>query len=208
MSDANELSRLVRAVVEQVVHELRAQDISAADQPPAVVPSPSPAPLPASAPASQLISALPRRVAVGADHGGYPLKEALKLWLLELGYAVEDCGTFNTDPVDYPDFAAAVARRVGTGVCWRGIVIDGAGIGSCMAANKVAGVRASLCYDLSTARNAREHNDANVLTLGAGLVGATLAKDIVRVWLATECTEERHKQRVAKIMALEQRYPH
>lgn len=204
MSDANELSRLVRAVVEQVVNELRSQTTAAAEQSPAIVSPPSPA----STPASQLISTPPRRVAIGADHGGYPLKEALKLVLLELGYAVEDCGTFNTDPVDYPDFAAAVARRVGTGVCWRGIMIDGAGIGSCMAANKVAGVRASLCYDLSTARNAREHNDANVLTLGAGLLGTALAKDIVRVWLATECTEERHKQRVAKIMALEQRYPH
>lgn len=204
MSDANELSRLVRTVVEQVVNELRSQTTAVPDQPPAVVSPPSPA----STPASQLISTPPRRVAIGADHGGYPLKEALKLVLLELGYAVEDCGTFNTDPVDYPDFAAAVARRVGTGVCWRGIMIDGAGIGSCMAANKVAGVRASLCYDLSTARNAREHNDANVLTLGAGLLGTALAKDIVRVWLATECNEERHKQRVAKIMALEQRYPH
>lgn len=202
MSDANELSRMVRAVVEQVLRELHANEL-AATPPPASVPAPAPASAP---PASQLISAPARRVAIGADHGGYPMKEALKLFLLELGYAVEDCGTFSTDAVDYPDFAAAVARRVGTGVCWRGIMIDGAGIGSCMAANKVAGVRASLCYDLSTARNAREHNDANVLTLGAGLIGLALAKEIVRVWLATDCTEERHKQRVAKIMALEQRY--
>lgn len=202
MSDANELSRLVRAVVEQVLRELHADDPPAALPPLAAPPTPAPAP-----PPSQLISAPARRVAIGADHGGYPMKEALKPFLLELGYAVEDCGAFSADPVDYPDFAAAVARRVGTGVCWRGIMIDGAGIGSCMAANKVAGVRASLCYDLSTARNAREHNDANVLTLGSGLIGAALAKDIVRVWLATECTEARHKQRVAKIMALEQRYP-
>jgi ribose 5-phosphate isomerase B len=199
MSDVDELSRTVRAVVEQVLRELRASSAPPAAQPAAPGPQPPPQP------DSRLIAAQPRRVAIGSDHGGYAMKEALKPFLVELGYAVEDCGTFSEAAVDYPDIAAAVARRVAAGACWRGIVIDGAGIGSCMAANKVAGVRASLCYDLSTARNAREHNDANVLTLGAGLLGLGLAKEIARVWLATECTEDRHKRRVAKIMALEQR---
>jgi RpiB/LacA/LacB family sugar-phosphate isomerase len=199
MSDADELSRIVRTVVDQVLRELR---VGAA--PPQVH-----APLPASAfsilqPVSQL-SAVARRIAIGADHSGYELKEALKPFILELGYVVEDCGTFGTTAVDYPDFAAAVARRVTSGTCWRGVAIDSAGIGSCMAANKIQGARASLCYDLLTARNAREHNDANVLTLGAGLLGVTMAKEITRVWLTTECTEDRHKRRVDKLMALEQR---
>lgn len=203
MSTMDDLSRTVRAVVEQVVAELRSG--AGEEAAPSLAAEPALAAVVAPVP-SQLIAAQPRRVAIGADHGGFAMKEALKGLLLELGYAVEDCGTFSSDPVDYPDFAAAVARRVATGICWRGIMIDGAGIGSCMAANKVAGVRASMCYDLSTARNAREHNDANVLTLGAGLIGVALAKDIARVWLATECSEVRHQQRVAKIMALEQRY--
>src|SRR5262245_15275956 len=122
MSDANELSRLVRAVVEQVLRELQPGDMPTAQ--PSAAATPDRAPLPAPLPASQLISAPPRRVAIGADHGGYAMKEALKPFLLELGYSVEDCGTFSSDAVDYPDFAAAVARRVGAGVCWRGIMID------------------------------------------------------------------------------------
>ena len=147
-----------------------------------------------------------RTVALGADHGGFPLKQDLAGYLQELGYTCDDCGTFTTDPVDYPDIAYAVARLVSDGGAWRGIVIDGAGIGSAIVANKVPGVRAALCYDLSTARNAREHNDANVLTLGARLIGAGLARDIVKTFLETECTEERHKKRVAKIMDVERRY--
>ncbi len=147
-----------------------------------------------------------RTVAIGADHGGYTMKEDLKKLLVELGYAVDDVGTHSPEAVDYPDFAQAVAERVAQGRAWRGIMVDGAGIGSCMAANKVPGVRAALCYDLSTARNAREHNDANVLTLGGQLIGPALARDIVRTFLATNCTEERHRRRVDKIMAIEQRY--
>jgi len=147
-----------------------------------------------------------RTVAIGADHGGYAMKEDLKKLLAELGYTVDDVGTHSTEAVDYPDPAQAVAERVAQGRAGRGIVVDGAGIGSCMAANKVPGVRAALCYDLSTARNAREHNDANVLTLGGQLIGPALAREIVRVFLTTDCTEERHRRRVAKIMAIEQRY--
>ncbi len=152
------------------------------------------------------LAASPKVIALGADHGGLAMKQDLAAYLAELGYAVNDCGTFTPDPVDYPDIAYAVAKLVSDGGAWRGIVIDGAGIGSAMAANKVPGVRAALCYDLSTARNAREHNDANVLTLGARLIGAGLARDIVKLFLETECTEERHKRRVAKIMEVERRY--
>ncbi len=143
-----------------------------------------------------------RRVAIGADHGGYELKEMLKT-MLAADYEVIDCGTHSKDPVDYPDIAVAVARRVASGEVWRGILIDGAGIGSCMAANKIAGVRAAMCYDQATAVNSREHNNANVLTLGAGLIGPNLAQQIVRVWLGTEFGGGRHAARVAKIDALD-----
>lgn len=147
-----------------------------------------------------------KTVALGADHGGFAMKQDLAGYLRELGYRLNDCGTFSTDPVDYPDVAYAVAKLVSDGAVWRGIVVDGAGIGSAMVANKVPGVRAALCYDLSTARNAREHNDANVLALGARLIGIGLARDITKLFLETECTEERHKKRVAKIMDVEKRY--
>jgi ribose 5-phosphate isomerase B len=145
-------------------------------------------------------------IAVGADHGGYGLKKAIIEHLRGQGLSVHDCGCTSTDAVDYPDFAHAVANLVGTGVCRWGIIVDGAGIGSCMAANKVPGVRAALCYDLSSARNSREHNHANVLTLGAGLIGAGLARQIVDEWLATPWGSDRHARRVAKITDIEQRY--
>ena len=145
-------------------------------------------------------------MALGADHGGFALKETLKAYLTELGYSVVDCGTHSTDPVDYPDLAYAVARLVSSGQAWRGILVDGAGIGSAMAANKVPGIRAALCYDHSSAVNSREHNDANVLTLGAGLIGANLAKHIVQTWLATAFGGGRHQKRVDKIVEIEQRF--
>lgn len=147
-----------------------------------------------------------RPIAIGADHGGVSLKDALKPFLEELGYTPIDCGTHSTQPVDYPDLALAVAELVSSGRAWRGILIDGAGIGSCMAANKVPGVRAALCYDQATAVNSREHNDANVLTLGAGLIGAMLAKQIVKTWLETEFAGGRHARRVDKIVAIERRF--
>ena len=145
-------------------------------------------------------------IAIGADHGGFPLKERIGFKLREAGWEVFDCGTDSHDSVDYPDFALAVARKVASGECRWGIMIDGAGIGSAMVANKVPGVRASLCYDLSSARNAREHNHANVLTLGAGLIGDALAWQIVTEWLATEWAGGRHARRVAKIDALDRQY--
>jgi ribose 5-phosphate isomerase B len=148
----------------------------------------------------------PKTVAIGADHGGFALKEQLKSVIMELGYRVADCGTHSAEAVDYPDYAYAVARLVADGRAWRGVMIDGAGIGSCMAANKVPGVRAAMCYDQATAVNSREHNDANVLTLGAGLIGPHLARQIVQVWLSTEFGGGRHAKRVDKIEAIGKRY--
>lgn len=147
-----------------------------------------------------------KTVALGSDHGGFELKQLIRTYLGELGYAPLDCGTFSTEAVDYPDFALAVAELVASGRAWRGIVIDGAGIGSCMAANKVPHIRAALCYDQATAVNSREHNDANVLTLGAGLIGPALAKQIVKTWLDTPFGGGRHARRVDKINAIEQRF--
>ena len=148
----------------------------------------------------------PETIAVGADHGGFPLKERIAFRLKETGHDVHDCGTNSADAVDYPDYAHEVARLVADGTCRWGIIVDGAGIGSAMAANKVPGVRAALCYDLSSARNSREHNHANVLTLGAGLIGPNLALQIVDEWLATSWGEGRHANRVAKITAIEHHY--
>jgi ribose 5-phosphate isomerase B len=146
------------------------------------------------------------KIAIGADHGGYPLKERIGFRLKEAGYEVLDCGTDSHEAVDYPDFAHAVAREVASGACRYGIIVDGAGIGSAMVANKVPGVRAALCYDLSSARNSREHNHANVLTLGAGLIGDALAWQIVEEWLSVEWGGDRHARRVAKIDAIERQY--
>ncbi len=142
-------------------------------------------------------------IAIGGDHGGFALKEKLAFRLREQGFAVEDCGTDSTEAVDYPDIAAVVAGRVASHASQVGIIIDGAGIGSAMAANKIRGVRAALCYDVSTARNAREHNHANVLTLGAGLIGDALAWQITQEFLATSYGDGRHARRVGKIDDLE-----
>lgn len=165
----------------------------------------TPAPA-ASPPAAASPSALTRVVALGADHGGLALKEDLKAALTGLGYQIIDCGTHTSAAVDYPDVAYAVAQLVASGRAWRGIMVDGAGIGSCMAANKVPGVRAAMCYDHATAVNSREHNDANLLTLGGALIGAILARQIVQVWLETEFGGGRHARRVDKIMAIERRF--
>jgi len=145
-------------------------------------------------------------VAIGADHGGFELKELLKADLAALGYDALDVGTNSKEAVDYPDFAHEVAKLVSAGVAWRGIMIDGAGIGSCIVANKVPGVRAGMAYDYSSALNSREHNDTNVLTLGAGLIGVNLAKQIVTVWLATPFGGGRHGVRVNKMNAVEKQY--
>ena len=145
-------------------------------------------------------------VAIAGDHGGWRLKDAIGAWLEEHGYVVHDRGTDSDDAVDYPDLALAVARMVADGSACCGIVVDGAGIGSAMTANKVPGVRAANCHDISSARNSREHNYANVLTLGSGFLGTALALQIVETWLATEWGAERHGRRVDKITAIEQTY--
>ncbi len=191
MPKEDEIRELVRRVVDEVVDTPASEPTTPASEP--------------VAPAVP-VSGTHGSVALGADHGGYALKEKLVAYVRELGYQVEDCGTWSTESVDYPDFAHAVARRVASGACDWGIVVDGAGIGSSMAANKVPGVRASLCYDLSTARNARAHNHANVLTLGSGLTGENLARQIVREWLTAPGGPERHARRVAKMSAIEEEY--
>lgn len=145
----------------------------------------------------------PRAVALGADHGGYELKEDLKRYLEAKGYAVTDCGTGSRESCDYPDFAVRVAEHVRDARCEAGIVIDGAGIGSSMAANKIAGVRCAVCHDVATVLNSREHNDANVLALGAGVLPVALARRMVSLWLATAHGGGRHLRRVRKISELD-----
>lgn len=145
---------------------------------------------------------VPRRIAIGADHGGFEMKEELKKVLDNLGCRYQDFGTNSTSAVDYPDFAQAVALAVSRKTCDLGIMIDGAGIGSCMVANKIPGVRAAMCYDEASARNSREHNGANLLTLGGKTISNDRMREIVKVWLSTDLTEERHRRRVAKIDAL------
>ncbi|HEX8494372.1 MAG TPA: ribose 5-phosphate isomerase B [Pyrinomonadaceae bacterium] len=161
----------------------------------------------------ELIRRVPRRgsretkmIAVGADHGGYKMKEELKTFLAEQGHRVHDYGTNSTDAVDYPDFAHAVARAVAEHNADVGIIIDGAGVGSAMTANKVPGVRAAACYSVAVAKNSREHNDANVLTLGSSTINTAEMREIVKAWLSTEISEERHRKRVAKIEAIERQY--
>jgi ribose 5-phosphate isomerase B len=147
-----------------------------------------------------------RVVALGADHGGFDLKEQLKEFLRAWGFTPLDLGTSSREAVDYPDFAEAVANAVVGGDAWRGVVIDSAGIGSSIAANKVPGARAALCYDRATARNSREHNDANILSLGARLISAEAAREILAVWLETLFAGGRHQRRVDKIRAIEERH--
>jgi ribose 5-phosphate isomerase B len=156
--------------------------------------------------ASRQYSGNAKLIAVGADHGGFPMKEILKAFLAELGHRVHDYGTNSEDPVDYPDFAHAVARSVAEGSSDLGIIIDGAGVGSAMTANKVPGVRAAACYSVAVARNSREHNGANVLTLGSKTISNQEMREIVEAWLATDLTEDRHRKRVAKIDAIQRQY--
>ncbi len=188
----------IHQMVQRVLRQLLGQSQPAV---PPVPPVPPPAPAGAS-PQTQV----KKVVAIGSDHGGFDLKEILKPFLNEMGFDVRDVGAYNKGTVDYPDFAHEVARLVSVGRAWRGIMIDGAGIGSCIVANKVPGVRAGMAYDYSSALNSREHNDTNVLTLGAGLIGVNLAKQIVKTWLTTEFGGGRHAGRVEKIMAVEKQY--
>jgi len=145
-------------------------------------------------------------VALGADHGGFRLKEVLKTILEGMGFEVRDVGVYDEKPADYPDLALKVAELVAAGTATRGVAIDGAGIGSSMAANKVPGIRAALCYDKASARNSREHNDSNVLTLGARLLTESQAEEVLRTWMATPFAGGRHQARVDKITAIERRF--
>ncbi len=188
----------IKAIVQRVVAQL--MGLSKPESAHQAQPQPA-SPAPQAEPA-----AAARKVVMGADHGGYELKELLKTDVAALGYEVVDVGTHSKEPVDYPDLAHEVARAVSSGGAWRGIMIDGAGIGSCIVANKVPGVRAGLAYDYASAVNGREHNDTNVLTLGAGLIGVNLAKQIVTVWLATPFGGGRHERRVNKIIIIEKLY--
>ena len=146
-------------------------------------------------------------VALGADHAGWELKEALKAWLMDAGYQVLDFGTHGPDSVDYPDYALQVAEAVTVGKVERGVLVCGTGIGMTIAANKFPGIRAALCGDVFTARMSREHNDANVLVLGGRLMGADMAADILQAWLETEFAGGRHARRVEKIADIERRHP-
>jgi ribose 5-phosphate isomerase B len=146
-------------------------------------------------------------IALGADHAGWPLKEVVKAWLSDRGHEILDFGTHTADSVDYPDYATLVADAVSSGRAERGVLVCGTGIGMAIAANKVPGVRAASCADTHTARMAREHNDTNVLALGARLIGNETAIEVARVWLETPFAGERHARRVAKLAAIERKEP-
>ncbi len=144
------------------------------------------------------------KIVIAADHAGFPLKQQLLPPLMALGHAVEDLGTHNTDPVDYPDTARDVARAILAGTAERGVLICGSGVGASVAANKFRGIRAGLCHDTYSAHQGVEHDDMNVLVLGARVIGAALAEELVRVFLQADFThEQRHERRLGKIRALE-----
>jgi ribose 5-phosphate isomerase B len=157
------------------------------------------------APRERIVQSPLVRIAIGADHAGFPLKEHVKLTLQALGHGVDDHGTHSEDPVDYPPICREVARAVAEGRADRGIVLGGSGQGEQIAANKVAGVRAALCNDLYTARLSRQHNDANVLSMGGRIVAFGLADEIVTLWLETSFEGGRHQRRVDQIREMERR---
>jgi len=147
------------------------------------------------------------KIAIAADHGGWRLKETLKLFLKGLGYKYTDLGTSSEESVDYPDFALVLAEAVKAGKYKKGILICGTGLGMSMSANKVPGIRAALCNDVFTAKMSREHNDANILAIGGRVVKENLAKEIVKVWLLTKFSNApRHKQRIKKIKEIESKF--
>ena len=143
------------------------------------------------------------KISIGSDHGGYELKQELIAYLQEQGHQVKDCGCYDNSSCDYPDFGEAAARAVASGACERGIVVCTTGIGISISANKVKGIRCALCSEPYSAEMTRRHNDANMLALGAGMVGAMMAKRIVDVFLSTEFEGGRHQRRVDKMMAIE-----
>lgn len=146
------------------------------------------------------------KIAIGSDHGGFQLKEKLKTYIEELGYSVVDIGTTSEEPCDYPDFAFAVAKLVSSGDVEKGIMIDAVGVASAMVANKISGIRAAACQSEFAAKSSREHNDANILTLGGRILGLDLAKNIVNIFLNTEFAGGRHQKRIDKINDIDIRY--
>ncbi len=146
------------------------------------------------------------KIAIGSDHGGFRLKEEIRKLLEEKQYEFRDFGTYSEDAVDYPDIALAVALAVREGAYDRGILVCGTGIGIGIAANKLEGIRAALCHDTFSARASREHNNANILTMGERVIGPGLAKDIVNIWLETDFAGGRHARRVDKISGIEKKY--
>lgn len=145
-------------------------------------------------------------IAVGSDHGGYQMKEQLKPFIEELGFIIKDIGTYSEEACDYPDFAFAVAKLVSSGDADKGIMIDAVGVASAMVANKLPGIRAAACQSEFAAQSSREHNDANVLTLGGRLIGSELVKNIVKIWLTTEYSSGRHQKRVDKISEIDLKF--
>ena len=144
------------------------------------------------------------RISIGCDHGALTLKNKMVAHLTKKGYDVKDCGTYTADSCDYPDYAAVAAKAVASGECEKGIVLCTTGIGVSIAANKVKGIRCALLSDLMSARLTREHNDTNMMAIGAGVVGEMLALEILDTWLETEFSHnERHQRRIDKVMALE-----
>lgn len=144
------------------------------------------------------------KTAIGSDHAGFHLKTILAKWLISLGHEVLDVGTMNEEPVDYPDFAKKVADAVTTKACERGVIICGSGVGASITANKVKGIRASVCHDTYSAHQGVEHDDMNVLVLGSRVIGECLAKDILRSFIDAKFSEEeRHLRRLAKVILIE-----
>ena len=145
------------------------------------------------------------KIAIGSDHGGFRLKEEIICWLNEKEISYEDVGTYTLESVDYPDYAEKVAQKIKSGDADRGILICGTGIGICIAANKIHGIRAALCHDVYSAQKSREHNDANILALGERVIGTGHALLVLEEWLKTEFEGGRHAKRVEKITALDGR---
>ncbi|MDP6635900.1 MAG: RpiB/LacA/LacB family sugar-phosphate isomerase [Phycisphaerae bacterium] len=187
-----DINKIVDAVVDKIVAEGNLDGVSLGD-----------APTPAAAGGGAFVKDRVRRVAIGCDHTCVSGKNGIKAYLETLGYVVTDVGCDGSEKVDYPDIAAAVARKVAGGQCERGIMLDGAGIGSSMVCNKVRGIRAALCYDIRTIVSSREHNNANVLTLGGPLHGSGELCEMARLWLETPFAGGRHWPRVNKLMATE-----
>ena len=147
------------------------------------------------------------RIVIGSDHAGFPLKDHLLPFLAGLGHKVQDVGTYGTEPVDYPDYAEAVAACVLRGEAQRGIVICGSGVGASVTANKLPGIRAGLCHDTYSAHQGVEHDQMNVLVLGARVIGEAMARELVQAYInATFTNEQRHLRRLAKVTAIEKRY--